>query len=87
MTHAAVANYHHKDTYPELEDFGEANLVGDTGAANYFRVDWFTPDALPTWGDGRTIILGTKGYIECRKYVDAGSSPVEGSSRNRMVGS
>ncbi len=74
VTHAAVANYNNKEAYPELEDFGEANLVGNTGATNYFRVDWFTPDALPTWGDGRTMILGTKGYIECRKYIDAGSS-------------
>ena len=53
-----------------LEDFGEAMLVGDNGATNYFRVDWYTPDGLSTWGDGRTIILGTKGYIELRKYVD-----------------
>ena len=34
------------------------------------RVDWYTPDALPNWGDGRLTILGTKGYIELRKYVD-----------------
>lgn len=74
VTHAAVANYNNKDAYPELEDWGEANLVGNTGASNYFRVDWFTPDALPTWGDGRTIILGTKGYIELRKYIDIGFS-------------
>ena len=74
VTHAAVANYNNKEQYPELEDFGEANLVGNTGAVNYFRVDWLTPDALPTWGDGRTVILGSKGYIECRKYIDAGSS-------------
>ncbi len=73
VTHAAVANYNNKDAYPELEDFGEANLVGNTGATNYFRVDWFTPDALPTWGDGRTVILGTDGYMECRKYIDAGT--------------
>jgi hypothetical protein len=33
-------------------------------------VDWFTPNGLSTWGDGRTVILGTKGYIELRKYVD-----------------
>jgi predicted dehydrogenase len=69
VTHAAVANYDHKQ-WPEFEDFGEANLVADNGAANYFRVDWFTPDGLRTWGDGRTILLGTKGYIELRKYVD-----------------
>jgi len=64
-----VANYHNKQ-YPELEDFGDATLVGDNGATNYFRVDWLTPAGLRTWGDGRTFILGTKGYIELRKYID-----------------
>jgi hypothetical protein len=34
------------------------------------RVDWFTPDGLPTWGDGRLFILGTTGSIELRKYLD-----------------
>jgi predicted dehydrogenase len=71
VTQAAVANYHNPDT-PELEDFGEASLVGDNGTSNYIRVDWFTPAGLSTWGDGRTIILGTKGYLELRKYVDVG---------------
>jgi predicted dehydrogenase len=70
-----VANYHHK-AYPELEDFGDATLVGDNGATNYFRVDWLTPDGLGTWGDGRTIILGTEGYIEMRKYIDIARDPV-----------
>jgi predicted dehydrogenase len=64
-----VANYHSKN-YPELEDFGDATLVGDNGATNYFRVDWLTPSGLGTWGDVRMIILGTKGYIELRKYID-----------------
>jgi len=71
VTHACVANYNNADK-PELEDFGEANLLGNNGATNYIRVDWFTPDGLRTWGDGRTIILGTEGYIELRKYVDIG---------------
>lgn len=71
VANAAVGNFANPDT-PELEDFGEASLVGDNGASNYIRVDWFTPDGLRTWGDGRTIILGTKGYIELRKYVDVG---------------
>ena len=35
----------------------------------YIRVDWYT-QGLPTWGDGRLVILGTEGYIELRKYVD-----------------
>ncbi|MBP3965482.1 Gfo/Idh/MocA family protein [Paenibacillus lignilyticus] len=64
-----VANYNNPD-YPELEDFGDATLIGDNGATNYFRVDWLTPNGLGTWGDGRTIILGTDGYIELRKYID-----------------
>jgi len=64
-----VANYAHKD-HPGLEDFGDCLLVGDTGAAGYFRVDWFTPDGLSIWGDGRALLLGTEGYIELRKYVD-----------------
>jgi len=69
VLHSKVANYRHKQ-YPELEDFGDATLVADNGATNYFRVDWLTPDGLGTWGDGRTIILGTDGYIELRKYID-----------------
>ena len=69
ITSARVANYGHKE-YPELEDFGDASLVADNGATSYFRVDWFTPDGLRTWGDGRLMILGTEGYIEMRKYID-----------------
>ncbi len=71
VTSSRVANYNNPD-YPELEDFGDASLVADNGATNYFRVDWFTPDGLGAWGDGRTFILGTKGYIELRKYLDVG---------------
>jgi predicted dehydrogenase len=74
VVRSQVANYAHPQ-YPELEDYGEAMLVGDNGATDYFRVDWFTPDGLSTWGDGRTIILGTEGYIEIRKYVDVARDP------------
>ncbi|AFC30197.1 dehydrogenase [Paenibacillus mucilaginosus 3016] len=69
VLHSKIANYNCPD-YPELEDFGDATLLGDNGATNYFRVDWLTPDGLGTWGDGRTVILGTEGYIELRKYID-----------------
>lgn len=69
VSNAAVGNYANPDK-PEFEDFGEASLVGNNGTSNYIRVDWFTPDGLRTWGDGRTVILGTKGYIEMRKYLD-----------------
>jgi predicted dehydrogenase len=71
---ARVANYAHP-RYPEFEDFGEASLIGDNGAGNYFRVDWFTPAGLSTWGDGRTFILGTEGTIELRKYVNLAVDP------------
>ncbi|MFB5761233.1 Gfo/Idh/MocA family protein [Paenibacillus medicaginis] len=73
VLHSKIANYSCPD-YPELDDFGDATLLGDNGATNYFRVDWLTPDGLSTWGDGRTIILGTKGYIELRKNVDIARS-------------
>jgi predicted dehydrogenase len=71
VLHSKVANYNHEQ-YPDFEDFGDASLVADNGATHYFRVDWFTPDGLPVWGDGRTFILGTEGYIELRKYIDIG---------------
>jgi predicted dehydrogenase len=55
--------------YPGLEDFGDATVRGD-GGSGYFRVDWFTPDGLKSWGDGRLTILGTEGYMELRKNID-----------------
>lgn len=55
--------------YPKFEDFGDVMVRGD-GGTGYIRVDWFTPDGLKTWGDGRLTILGTKGYIEIRKNID-----------------
>jgi len=69
--------------YPELEDFGEAHLIGNNGTTNFIRIDWLTPDASRTWGDGRTIILGTKGYIEMRKYVEVGRG--EGGNQLYLV--
>jgi predicted dehydrogenase len=60
--------------YPGLEDFGDAMVRGD-GGSGYVRVDWFTPDGLPTWGDGRLTILGSDGFIEIRKNVDIGGRP------------
>jgi predicted dehydrogenase len=69
VMHSAIANYGHPD-HPEFEDFGEANLLADNGATQYIRVDWYTPDSITAFGDGRTFILGTKGFIELRKYLD-----------------
>lgn len=55
--------------YPEFEDFGDVTVNGNRGTG-YIRVDWFTPDGLKTWGDGRLTILGTEGFIEIRKNID-----------------
>jgi predicted dehydrogenase len=66
---SSIANYHHPD-HPELDDFGDAHVTFDNGASGYVRVDWLTPSGLSTWGDGRTFLLGTEGYIELRKYVN-----------------
>ncbi|GAB3573296.1 Gfo/Idh/MocA family oxidoreductase [Spirosoma luteolum] len=63
-----VGNVHHPQ-YPGLEDFGDVMVRGN-GGMGYVRVDWFTPDGLKTWGDGRLTILGTEGYIEIRKNID-----------------
>jgi predicted dehydrogenase len=65
-----VGNVNHPD-HPGLEDFGDVMLRGD-GGSGYIRVDWFTPDGLNTWGDGRLTVLGTDGFIEVRKNVDIG---------------
>jgi predicted dehydrogenase len=72
VTMATAANYANPSDQG-LQDFGELSLRSDQGHG-YIRVDWYTPDALPNWGDGRLTILGTEGYIELRKYVDAGRS-------------
>ena len=77
VVHSQIANYNHPQ-YPELDDFGDAVLVGDNGATHYFRVDWFTPDGLQMWGDGRSFILGTEGYIEQRKYMQLGEKGSHG---------
>ena len=66
---ARVENFDNLDT-PGLEDFGEVSLTLDTGASAYSRIDWFNPAASRTWGDGRTFVLGTKGTLEIRKYID-----------------
>jgi predicted dehydrogenase len=71
VAYSQIGNFNHPD-YPGLDDFGDATLVGDNGSTQYFRVDWFTPDGLQSWGDGRSFILGTEGFIEQRKYMQLG---------------
>ena len=60
--------------HPKFQDFGDMMLTGN-GGTGYVRVDWYTPDGLSTWGDGRLFILGTEGFIELRKYVDIAGRP------------
>jgi predicted dehydrogenase len=68
IVESQIANVRHPD-HPRFQDFGDMVLRGDRGLG-YVRLDWFTPDGLGTWGDGRLFILGTNGYIEIRKYID-----------------
>lgn len=68
-----VGNFNHPE-FPELEDFGDMVLQSDKGTG-YIRVDWFTPQGLGVWGDGRLTIIGTDGYIELRKYIDIAGRP------------
>ena len=68
-----VGNVHNRQ-HPKFEDFGDMTLRGN-GGTGYVRVDWFTPDGLSTWGDGRLTILGTDGFIEIRKNVDLAGRP------------
>jgi predicted dehydrogenase len=68
-----VGNLHHPQ-HPGLEDFGDVMVRGN-GGTGYIRVDWFTPDGLKSWGDGRLTILGTDGFIEIRKNTDIAGRP------------
>lgn len=70
VLHAHVENTTRPE-YPGFQDYGEATLSTPEGHG-FIRVDWFTPDGLPTWGDGRLFLLGTEGTIEIRKYTDIG---------------
>jgi predicted dehydrogenase len=70
---SAVGNFANPSD-PELEDFGEMLFRSDH-AQGYIRVDWYTPDGLNNWGDGRLTVLGTDGYLELRKYIDIAGRP------------
>ena len=68
VAESQIANVRHPQR-PQFQDFGDMVLRGNRGLG-YVRLDWFTPDGLGTWGDGRLFILGTEGYIEVRKYTN-----------------
>ena len=73
ITLASVGNFANPQ-WPQFEDFGQVALRSGAAQA-YIRVDWYTADALPNWGDGRLFITGTEGTIELRKYVDVDGRP------------
>ena len=54
---------------PGFEDFAEITLRGPTMTGT-MRLDWFTPDGLEDWGDGRLFLVGTEGTLELRKNLD-----------------
>lgn len=66
---ARVGNVANPDE-PEFEDFGDFTFQGVAGAAGYARVDWLTPETLPSFGDLRCMVVGTEGFIEIRKKID-----------------
>ena len=72
VAESQIANVRHPE-HPHFQDFGDMVLRGNKGLG-YVRLDWFTPDGLGTWGDGRLFILGTEGYIEVRKYTNVAVS-------------
>ena len=66
---SSIGNFRYNE-YPELDDFGDMHLTAANGVTGYHRVDWLSPRGLKSWGDGRCVIEGTKGYIEMRKNID-----------------
>lgn len=89
ISHALVENTTMPDQ-PGFQDYGEIVLRSSRGHG-FVRVDWFTPNGLPTWGDGRLFIQGTEGCIELRKYTDIGRPHVTNrlflvnGEENRMI--
>jgi predicted dehydrogenase len=63
---------------PGFEDFAEVTLRAKGprgGMTGTMRLDWFTPDGLPDWGDGRLFLVGTEGTLELRKNLDLAGRP------------
>ena len=74
---ARVENYFHNQ-FTDFEDFGCVSLVCENRITGYFRIDWNSP-IMPTWGDARTFICGSKGFLELRKNYDISHSRSPGN--------
>lgn len=59
---------------PGFQDFAEVTLHSQTMTGT-LRLDWFTPDGLADWGDGRLFLVGTEGTLELRKNLDLSGRP------------
>lgn len=59
---------------PGFEDFAAITLHAGTMIGT-IRLDWFTPDGLPDWGDGRLFLVGAEGTLELRKNLDIEGRP------------
>jgi predicted dehydrogenase len=74
VTHSHVGHYGGQQVHQDFDNFGEI-ILQTPAHRGYVRVDWFTPDGLPTWGDGRLFVMGSHGSIEIRKYLDIEGRP------------
>ncbi|WP_428535011.1 Gfo/Idh/MocA family protein [Rhodopila sp.] len=57
-----------------FEDFAEITLRS-AAMTGTLRLDWFTPEGLADWGDGRLFVVGTEGTLELRKNLDLEGRP------------
>lgn len=68
-----------------FEDFAEL-MLSTPRVRGYIRLDWFTPDGMPDWGDGRLFVVGSEGTLELRKNLDiegrSGSNHMFVANRN-----
>jgi predicted dehydrogenase len=72
IEHAAIGAF---GTTPDgFEDFAEL-MLATPSMRGHIRLDWFTPDGLPDWGDGRLFVVGTEGTLELRKNLDIEGRP------------
>lgn len=65
-----VGHFPQEGTPETFENFGDVTLLSENGVTGFARVDWFTPEKMPVFGDVRGVIVGTKGTIELRRTTN-----------------
>lgn len=65
-----VGHYDQPGTPETFENFGDVTLLSENGVTGFARVDWFTPEKMPAFGDVRGVIVGTQGTIELRRTTN-----------------